>query len=295
MFTVRLGVVVDTGDRRSLLAPGVSRDNLRVLVVDDSEDVLEYFLDIARRLGFECHAASGGRAALEMIDRRGGYDIYFVDWKMPEMDGIELARFIASRETEHSVVVMISGVAWSEIEERARGVGVKRFLSKPLFPSSIADVINDCLGLQGQGAATVSANTDIDGIFDGKRVLFAEDVEINREILIALLEPTRIELDCAENGIEAVEKFERNTDGYDMILMDMQMPDMDGCEATRRIRALDSHWAKEIPIVAMTANVFREDVEKCLEAGMNDHIGKPIDIGEVLDKLRSYISFTPRK
>ncbi|MDR2358017.1 MAG: response regulator [Oscillospiraceae bacterium] len=293
-FTVRFGIAAETGERKSLLAPGVSRDNLRVLVVDDSEDVLEYFLDIARRLGFECDAAPGGGEALEMTNERGGYDIYFVDWKMPGMDGIELAREITSRWTGRSVVVMISGVAWSEIEERARSAGVNRFLSKPLFPSSIADVINDCLGLQGQGAASVNAESDMSGVFRGKRVLFAEDVEINREILIALLAPTEIELDCAENGVEAVEKFKRSVGGYDLILMDMQMPDMDGCEATRRIRALDFRWAKNVPIIAMTANVFREDVEKCIEAGMNDHIGKPIDIGEVLDKLRSYISFSPR-
>ncbi|MDR1590251.1 MAG: response regulator [Oscillospiraceae bacterium] len=292
--TVRLGVAAEPDGRRSLLAPGVSRDNLRVLVVDDSADVLEYFLDIAGRLGFKCDAASGGREALEMADERGGYDIYFVDWKMPEMDGIELARKITSRGMGRSVVVMISGVAWSEIEERARSAGVNRFLSKPLFPSSIADIINDCLGLQGQGAAAAAA-ADTDGMFRGRRVLFAEDVEINREILIALLEPTELKLDCAENGFEAVEMFTRNADEYDMILMDMQMPDMDGCEATRRIRALDSRWAKDIPIVAMTANVFREDVEKCLAAGMNDHIGKPIDIGEVLDKLKSYIFFSPRR
>ncbi|MDR2615988.1 MAG: response regulator, partial [Oscillospiraceae bacterium] len=123
-----------------------------------------------------------------------------------------------------------------------------------------------------------------------KRVLFAEDVEINREILIALLEPTELTLDCAENGIEAVEKFGNNPAGYDMIFMDMQMPEMDGCEATRRIRALEHPRAKEVPIVAMTANVFREDIEKCLEAGMNDHIGKPINIDEVIEKLKEYIT-----
>ncbi|MDR1328005.1 MAG: response regulator [Oscillospiraceae bacterium] len=288
-FTVRLGVAEGAGTQRSLLAPGVSLGSLRALVVDDSTEVLDYFLDIAKRLGFKCDAAVGGREALSLIDMRGGYDIYFIDWKMPDMDGIELSERISQRGAEHSVIIMISGAEWNNIEARAREAGVRRFLSKPLFPSPIADIISDCLGLRGRDASAAREEPGSGGAFRGKRVLFAEDVEINREILIALLEPTELTLDCAENGLEAVEKFAENADGYDMILMDMQMPELDGCEATRRIRALDHPRAKTVPIVAMTANVFREDVEKCLEAGMNDHIGKPINIDEVLEKLREYI------
>jgi signal transduction histidine kinase len=125
--------------------------------------------------------------------------------------------------------------------------------------------------------------------FAGYRILLAEDVEINREIVLALLEPTRIDIDCAENGAAAVDMFGVSPDAYDMIFMDLQMPEVDGYEATRRIRALDVPKAKEIPIIAMTANVFREDIEKCLEAGMNDHLGKPIDFDEVLRKLREYL------
>ncbi|MDR2421176.1 MAG: response regulator [Oscillospiraceae bacterium] len=288
-FTARLGIAEGAGTRKSLLAPGVSLGNLRVLVVDDSADVLDYFLDIAKRIGFKCDAAIGGKEALSLMDMRQGYDIYFVDWKMPEMDGIELSRRIMERGAEHSVVVMFSGVEWSEIEEQAKQAGVRNFLSKPLFPSAIADIINDCLGLRGRDVSAAGAEPGAGGAFKGRRVLFAEDVEINREILTALLEPTELTLDCAENGLEAVEKFESEPDAYDMIFMDMQMPEMDGCEATRRIRALGHPRAKEIPIVAMTANVFREDVEKCLEAGMNDHVGKPINIDEVLEKLRLYM------
>ncbi|MDR2162328.1 MAG: response regulator [Clostridiales Family XIII bacterium] len=290
MFTVRLEIAEGNGGKNCLLSPDVSFDNLRVLVVDDSEDVLEYFLDIARRLKFNCEAAIGGIEALSLIDTHGGYDIYFVDWKMPDMDGVELSRKIAERSVKPYVVVMISAAEWSEIEERAREAGVRSFLSKPLFPSLIADIINDCLGLRELDAASAKdAAQDDEGIFKGKRVLFVEDVEINREILIALLEPTELILDCAENGKEAVEKFANDANGYNLILMDMQMPEMDGCEATRRIRDIDLQWAKDIPIVAMTANVFREDVEKCIASGMNDHIGKPIDIDEVIVKLKKYI------
>jgi PAS domain S-box-containing protein len=132
-------------------------------------------------------------------------------------------------------------------------------------------------------------NSDITGIFAGRRILMAEDVEINREIVMSLLEPTLLQIECAENGMEAVRKFSEAPDVYDLIFMDVQMPEMDGYEATRRIRVLDTPRAKTIPIIAMTANVFRGDIEKCIEAGMNDHIGKPMDFNEVLGKLRSYM------
>jgi len=126
---------------------------------------------------------------------------------------------------------------------------------------------------------------DITGLFAGRRILLVEDMEINREIVMALLEPAQMEIDCAENGVEAVNKFSKTPDKYDLIFMDVQMPEMDGYEATRRIRAIDLPKAKTIPIIAMTANVFREDVEKCIKAGMNGHVGKPLDFDEVLEKL----------
>jgi PAS domain S-box-containing protein len=130
---------------------------------------------------------------------------------------------------------------------------------------------------------------DINGIFAGHHILLVEDVEINREIVLALFEPTQLDIDCAENGAQAVRKFTANPDKYELIFMDIQMPQMDGYEATRTIRAMDIPKAKTIPIIAMSANVFREDVEKCLEAGMNSHIGKPLNFVEVIEKLKSYL------
>jgi len=127
------------------------------------------------------------------------------------------------------------------------------------------------------------------GLFSGRHILLAEDVEINREIVLALFEPTQVEIDCAENGVEAVQKFSKEPDKYDIIFMDVQMPEMDGYEATRRIRAMDLPKAKSIPIIAMTANVFREDVEKCMAAGMNGHVGKPLNFDDVLEKLNHYL------
>jgi CheY-like chemotaxis protein len=125
--------------------------------------------------------------------------------------------------------------------------------------------------------------------FEGKTALLAEDVEINREIVLAMLEETKLNIDCAENGQEAVDTFLADPSKYDIIFMDMQMPEVDGLEATRRIRASGISWGKQVPIVAMTANVFREDIEKCLEAGMNDHIGKPIDLNELIQKIKCYL------
>jgi signal transduction histidine kinase len=130
----------------------------------------------------------------------------------------------------------------------------------------------------------------IESVFAGYRVLLAEDVEINREIVLTLLEPTQLQIDCAESGAEAVRLFTQAPDKYDLIFMDVQMPGMDGYEATRLIRALDTPRAETIPIVAMTANVFQEDIEKCLQSGMNDHIGKPLNLDEILEKLRTYLT-----
>ena len=131
---------------------------------------------------------------------------------------------------------------------------------------------------------------DIDGRFAGRRILLAEDIEINREIVLTMLEPSLLEIDCAENGEQAVQMFKETPEKYEAIFMDVQMPEKDGYDATRCIRAMDFPKAKTIPIIAMTANVFREDIEKCLEAGMNGHIGKPLDFNEVLSTLSDHLT-----
>ncbi|MDR0290699.1 MAG: response regulator [Treponema sp.] len=271
-----------------LLARGVNWGNVRLLAVDDDQDILNYFKEITQGLGVACDTAISGEDALRLVEQNGAYHIYFVDWKMPGMDGIKLAHELKSRLSADSVVIMISAAEWSTVADAAQQAGVDKFLPKPLFPSSIADAISESVGMDFQREET---KTDITGIFEGWRILIAEDVEINREIVLALLEPTKLEIDCAENGAQAVEMFSRSPEKYDMILMDVQMPEMDGYEATRRIRALDCPEARTVRIVAMTANVFREDIENCLEAGMDSHVGKPLDFDEVLDKLRTYLPY----
>jgi PAS domain S-box-containing protein len=179
-----------------------------------------------------------------------------------------------------SIVVMMGGEIWidSEIDKG----------STFTFTFPFEERIGDDLRVENVSVESDELPERVDD-FNGRHVLLAEDVEINREIVLALLEPTKLIIECAVNGAEAVAKFEAEPDKYEIIFMDLQMPEVDGYEATRRIRALDSQAAKVIPIVAMTANVFREDIDRCLEAGMNDHIGKPLDFEQVLVMLRKYL------
>jgi PAS domain S-box-containing protein len=286
-FTVRMEGRRE--EQQNMLGRYVNRNNLKVLAVDDDDYVREYFTDIASRLGIKCDTAASGPEARRLMNERGEYDIYFIDWKMPEMSGIELTEQIKGMDCGNSTVVMISSsTEWNVIADEAKKAGVDRFMPKPLFISSVADCINECLGSE----ALLAESEDIrpsDNCFEGSRILLAEDVEVNREIVLALLEPTMVEIECAENGVEAVRMFNSEPDRYDMIFMDIQMPEMDGYEATRQIRSLDIPQAKSITIVAMTANVFREDVERCLASGMNDHIGKPLDMDEVMAVLFKYL------
>ncbi len=274
-------------DKRRLLSPAVQLGNARLLAVDDDAVILEFFREAAGQIGIACDTASSGAEAIARIEETGAYNIYFIDWSMPEMDGVELARHIRARDEPDAVVIMISASDWSVIQNDARAAGVSMFLSKPLFVSSIAACIDECLGFSMKEEEPSETEEDVS--FEGHSILLAEDVEINREIVIALLEPTRLNIDCAFNGAEAVNMFVASPHKYEMIFMDVQMPEMDGFTATQTIRASGLPRAAEIPIVAMTANVFREDIEKCMESGMTGHIGKPLDMDEVTAILKKYL------
>ncbi|GHV75603.1 hypothetical protein AGMMS49942_04240 [Spirochaetia bacterium] len=287
-FIVTIRARRSTEAGRDLLKAGVNWKNIRILAVDDDEVTREYFAELSHRFGITCHIAAGGEEAMELIMRGNTYDMYFIDWRMPGMNGMELARRIKESGGGKSIVTMISAAEWQTIEAEAKAAGVDKFLSKPLFASTIADLINECIGSGPGIRSEEEAGAVLPGAFAGRRILLAEDVEINREIVLALLEPTALTIDCAENGRKAVELFSAYPERYDMIFMDVQMPEMDGLEATRCIRRLEGK-GRDIPIIAMTANVFREDVEKCLAAGMNGHIGKPLDMGEVLSRLQKYL------
>ena len=181
-----------------------------------------------------------------------------------------------------SIVEMMGGTIRVE-SERGNGAAFT-FTIQAKKSSRVNEAINDSKEEEHKEAP------ELDGLFTGRRILLVEDVEINREIVLALLEPTQLGIDCAENGVEAVRKFSEAPDRYDLIFMDIQMPEMDGYEATRRIREMNTPKAKSIPIIAMTANVFREDVDKCIEAGMNSHVGKPLNFDEILEKLKGYLT-----
>ena len=266
--------------------------SVRILVVDDSPDVLEYFQELAGSVGFDCSVVSNGDEACRLLEeeREHPFNVIFVDWMMPGMDGIELTRWIRNNFDPRLVVIMISASRWSDIRDDAISAGVDRFLGKPLFSSQILDCLTHGLPPGHFKKEDPGKGAEEHNMFKGRRLLLAEDVEINREIVAALLEHTGVEIHFAENGQQALDMFLAEPGFYDLIFMDIHMPEMDGYEAARQIRKLDIPEARTIPIVAMTANVFREDVERCLAAGMNDHVGKPVNIAEVIEKMARYMS-----
>ena len=286
-FNVELKKGKDTKER--LLNQSVNWSNVRFLAVDDDPAILGYFYNLTKKYGASCDYAPSCEDALRLVEQNGSYNIYFVDLMMPDTDGLYLTKKLKEMEPAPggSVMVLISSAEWSDVSDEASSAGVDRYLQKPLFPSMITDIVSEYLGevMTQSEDQRYSAEDN----FEGRRILLAEDVEINREIVLSLLEPTQVEIDCAENGSEAVLMFSESPEKYDIIFMDLQMPKMDGHEATRAIRALSIKEAREIPIIAMTANVFREDVEECLKSGMNSHIGKPLDINELLVQLRRYL------
>ena len=285
IFTFLMKRCAETEAR--LLDKSVNWGNIRIFVVDDEAEIREFFMLVAKNSGISCTVAGSGEEAAEILMKDDNYNIYFIDWKLPGMNGVEFAEKIQAKATGNPIVIMFSSFDWNAIEDEAHAAGVDKFIPKPLFPSVIVDVINTCINTQAESESIDNAECADD--FTGYTVLLADDVEINREIVLSLLEPTKLTVDCAENGIQAYELFKESPGKYNIIFMDIQMPEMDGYEATRHIRAIDSEQAKTVPIIAMTANVFREDIEKSLEAGMNDHIGKPIDFDEVMKKLRHYL------
>ena len=283
-FSVRLGRASGKGNLPVLL----ERSNpIRMLIVDKDSDVLEFFQAFARQTGLRCDTVTDGKEALSLLNRGELYDICFIDLRMPTMDGISLAHTITVTQIKKPVII-ITAYDWNPIEKDAKAAGVNGFLSKPIFISDVVECINDNISIK---SSTELGDVEYEGeeSFRGYRVLLVEDSEINREIVMTLLEPTRLEIDCAVDGAEALKLFKAEPARYDMIFMDIQMPIMDGLEATRHIRALGFANAEKIPIVAITANVFREDVERYMEAGMNDHIGKPISYNELISKLKKHL------
>jgi len=291
-FTLKIQSVSEK-TRRKIFDKSVY-SNLRVLVIDDSPEILDYFDRIMSDFGISCELISNGPDAIKLAyaSKESGvpYHIIFVDYLMEGLDGIETTREIKEIIGDSVNVIMISISVWNEIEEMAKGVGIDKFIQKPLFRSTILDSINELV--INKEAMTRSEDDIVE--YNGEtyskcNLLLVEDIGINREIAVTLLDDIKINIDTAENGEEAVSMFKANPEKYDIILMDMQMPVMDGLEATRQIKALKTKESESIRIIAMTANVFNEDIDKCIDAGMVDHIAKPIDTDEMLTKISKYL------
>ncbi len=266
----------------SLLTPGVAWDTVRVLVVDGSLVTRQGFKDSFDRMGVQCVTAADGVDAHQIILKQGDFDVYFLEINTAVM-GVGLMGYLKERGG-HGAVILISSGEWEALQDKVLEVGAYKGLVKPILSSALVDCMNECLGNPHENHSNDNA-----GEFVGKFLLLAEDIEINREIVLSLLEDTGLSIECAENGMDVLSMVEENPGKYDLILMDMQMPIMDGLEATRQIRDLSSAWCKKIPIIAMTANVFKDDIKECLASGMNDHIGKPIDLDDMMGKLRRYL------
>ena len=287
LFTAQLACAA--AEQMRVTLPGHLAD-LRVCMLSASQDLCEYLQDCFRKFGVTFDSFANTEKLMTRIRQQAPYTLCFIDWRTVAPAGIHAVLQIGEANGSGTIVMMASALEWNSIESDMAALGIHKNLSKPFFPSDVFASLT--ASFTAQDAPQTEDAHPVES-FQGHRVLLAEDNEINREIVRALFEPTGLLIDSAVNGKEAVQMFSDTPEAYDLILMDIQMPEMDGFTATRRIRALEVPGAKTIPIVAMTANVFSEDVVNCLEAGMTDHVGKPLEMRIVFEKLHRYLSEKP--
>ncbi len=262
---------------------------LRLLVADDDDIFLESAVDTLKSMGVEADIASNGEDAVKMVAKRhaddSDYHCVIIDWKMPDMNGLETVKAIREKVGDEVSIIIISAYDWTEIEEEALSAGANGFITKPLFRSSVYNKLNELLNFDSrEKPAAEDTAEDLKGI----HLLIAEDNDINWEIIQVMLEFCEITSERAENGQICVDKINAAPEGtYQAILMDVQMPVMNGKDAARAIRASDKEYVRNIPIIAMTADAFTEDVIACKEAGMNGHVSKPLDMKKLIKELRS--------
>ena len=297
VFTVT--VDLKSSDRKTEVEQEISLpENLTALVVDDDEIACEHAKIVLQSIGIKVDTVSNGNEALSLMQKQReagqGYDLLLTDYRMPGMSGLELTRAVRAFDNNETAVIMLTGYNWDIIDEEAREDGVDGIIAKPLFSDSLMQQIHTVL-LNRSGAeighTEPAEEPEQESHLAGRRVLIAEDVEQNAEILQDLLEIEDLLSERAENGAVALQMFSEKPAGYyDAILMDMRMPVMDGLTATREIRALPREDAGKIPIIAMTANVFDEDVENTRNAGMNAHLGKPVEPELLYETLNRFVS-----
>ncbi len=280
-FTVELSFVLPD---QTHSAEWFARKVSRMLVADDELDICLNIKELMRDTGVDVSFVTDGQSAVDSAvrahDDGNDFGVILLDWKMPGMDGVQTARKIRGAIGKDVPILVLTSHDWEDIEEEARRAGINAFMSKPFFVSSFIQTIAPLF--EEEEAQSAPEPSAAENIMQGKRFLIAEDNELNAEILMEILSIEGVNCELAVNGLEAVEMLERSEPGYyDMILMDVQMPVMNGYEATRKIRSSAHPEAKTIPIAAMTANTFAEDVQNAMEAGMDGHLAKPIDMNAV--------------
>ena len=288
VFTVT--VTLGESDRKNgnMEEHEIKPHEMSVLAIDDDPIALEHAQIILGQVGINCEVASSGAEGVEMVKvrhaRRENYDLVLVDWRMPDMDGVETTRRIRSVVGHETPIIILTSFNWDDIADEAREAGVDTFVPKPLFAGSVLDEFREAFKRKNEKLVVNRAD------LKGRHVLLAEDMAVNAEIMVMVLSMREIEVDVAENGRIAVEMYEKFPEGYyDAILMDMRMPEMDGLEATRVIRASGRSDALTIPIIALTANAFDEDVQRSMQAGLNAHLSKPVEPEALFDTLESLI------
>ncbi|BDF32128.1 hypothetical protein CE91St62_02010 [Lachnospiraceae bacterium] len=267
---------------------------LKALIADDDRDSCVHTSLLLQNLGIESEWVQTGRECVEKVctahHSGEGYDVCLVDWSMPDIDGVEVTRRMRDIVGSDRLIIIITAYDWGAIEKRARAAGANAFLAKPIFASTLYDALLSVTGIEKAVMLPNRASSLLRPDLAGHHVLLVEDNDINREIAVELLKMTDISADCAIDGREAVDKFLAGGDRYDLILMDVQMPVMDGYLATETIRQSDHPLAATIPIIAMTADAFHEDVVKATESGMNGHLAKPIDPELLYQTLADYLT-----
>ena len=288
---VKLGISEEEKLRHHQKKQNYNFSHLKTLVVDDDVAVCESAVVTLKEMGVTAEWVDSGRKAVDRVSMLWAqgryYDMILIDWKMPEMDGLETARRIRSIVGPEVTIIIMTAYDWVSIEHEAKLAGVNLLMSKPMFKSALVSAFTKALGEKEEEARRPDTE-DYD--FTGRRVLLAEDNAINTEVAVMLLESKGFAVDTAENGLRALELFSKSPTGfYDAILMDIRMPLMDGLTAAANIRHLSNQDAGTIPIIAMTANAFDEDIEKSRAAGMDAHLAKPIDPGRMYQTLYDFI------